>query len=268
MLQRVAGHVVLGEADAVDRRVAHVDVGRAHVDLGAQDHAAFGVLAGAHLAEQAQVLLAGRGTGNRCRAGSTSPRVGAHLRRRSARRRRRSPARSGTRQSGTCTRSSRSRGRGWLGAVRVPVEAEPVHGVEDAVDELLVFLLRVGVVEAHVAHAAEVARQAEVQADALGVADVQVAVGLGREAGADPRRVGRALAWWVASPGVPAKWRPAYVPCARSRSMIWRRKLLVRVSGAEEGMDGAVQAWRRVRQPPHSRRAAAHPCRQRRFTRR
>ena len=51
-LPRVAGHVVLGKADAVDRRVAHVDVGRAHVDLGAQDHAAFGVLAGAHLAEQ------------------------------------------------------------------------------------------------------------------------------------------------------------------------------------------------------------------------
>ena len=33
--------------------------------------------------------------------------------------------------------------------------------------------------------------QAEVEADALGVADVQVAVRLGREAGADARRVGR-----------------------------------------------------------------------------
>ena len=76
-LPRVAGHVVLGEADAVDRRVAHVDVGRAHVDLGAQDHAAFGVLAGAHLAEQAQRFRAsaGRGTANRCRRSVSVPRV-------------------------------------------------------------------------------------------------------------------------------------------------------------------------------------------------
>jgi hypothetical protein len=53
----VAGHVVLGEADAVNGRVAQVDVGRRHVDLGAQDHAAFRVGACTHLAEQAQVFL-------------------------------------------------------------------------------------------------------------------------------------------------------------------------------------------------------------------
>jgi hypothetical protein len=73
-----------------------------------------------------------------------------------------------------------------------PVEAQPLHGVDDGVDVLLLFLLGVGVVEAQVADAAVVARQAEVQADALGVADVQVAVGLGREAGADLGRVGLA----------------------------------------------------------------------------
>ena len=43
------------------------------------------------------------------------------------------------------------------------------------------------------AHAAVVARQAEVQADALGVAHVQVAVGFGRKAGADFGGVGLAL---------------------------------------------------------------------------
>jgi hypothetical protein len=42
-----------------------------------------------------------------------------------------------------------------------------------------------------VAGAAVVARQAEVQADRLGVADVQVAVRLGREARADLRRIER-----------------------------------------------------------------------------
>ena len=47
------------------------------------------------------------------------------------------------------------------------------------------FLGRVGVVEAQVALAAELVGEAEVQADGLGVADVQVAVGLGRKAGVD-----------------------------------------------------------------------------------
>jgi hypothetical protein len=75
---------------------------------------------------------------------------------------------------------------------RIPAEAQPLHRVEDGVDVLGVFLLGVGVVEAHVAHAAVVARQAEVQADALGMAHVQVAVGLGRKTGADLRRVRRA----------------------------------------------------------------------------
>ena len=45
------------------------------------------------------------------------------------------------------------------------------------------FLARVGVVEAQVAQAAELLGDAEVQADRLGVADVQIAVRLGREAG-------------------------------------------------------------------------------------
>ena len=74
----------------------------------------------------------------------------------------------------------------------VPVKAQPLHGVHDAVDVFGVFLFGVGVVKAQVAHAAVVARQAEVQADALGVADVQVAVGLGRKARADLGRVGLA----------------------------------------------------------------------------
>ena len=195
---------MLGEADAVDRRVAHVDVGRAHVDLGAQDHAAFGVLAGAHLAEQAQRFLdrpvAERG-------------IGAGLGQRAARL---------ARLVGGLLVDVRVAGLDQvLGkAIHVlevvarvvevaflavlPVEADPAHGVEDAVDELLVFLDRVGVVEAHVAAPAEVARQAEVQADALGVADVQVAVGLRRKAGADLGRVGRRLGVQVVDAGLAA----------------------------------------------------------------
>ena len=67
----------------------------------------------------------------------------------------------------------------------VPVKAQPLHRVDDGVDVFGVFLLGVGVVKAQVAHAAVVTRQAKVDADALGVADVQVAIGLGRKTGAD-----------------------------------------------------------------------------------
>ena len=70
----------------------------------------------------------------------------------------------------------------------VPVEAEPADVLLDGVDVLDVLLDRVGVVEAQVAVPAVLGRDAEVEADRLGVADVQVAVGLGREARDDARR--------------------------------------------------------------------------------
>ncbi len=70
-------------------------------------------------------------------------------------------------------------------AEALPVEAEPAHVVLDGVDVLLLFFLGIGVVEAQVGFAAELVGEAEVDADGLGVADVEVAVGLGRKAGLD-----------------------------------------------------------------------------------
>ena len=67
----------------------------------------------------------------------------------------------------------------------VPGEAEPADVGLDRLDVLDVLVDRVRVVEAQVAGAAEVLRDAEVEADRLGVADVQVAVGLGRETRGD-----------------------------------------------------------------------------------
>jgi hypothetical protein len=83
-------------------------------------------------------------------------------------------------------------GVGGIGSV--PAEAEPVHRVDDRIDVLLLFLLGIGVVEAQVAHAAEIACQPEVEADALRVADVQVPVRLGWKARADRRRIDRRAA--------------------------------------------------------------------------
>jgi hypothetical protein len=47
-------------ANPVHRRIAQVDVAARHVDLRAQDMGAIRMLAVAHLAQQPQVLVAGR----------------------------------------------------------------------------------------------------------------------------------------------------------------------------------------------------------------
>src|SRR5206468_1061334 len=58
---------------------------------------------------------------------------------------------------------------------------EPPDGVHDGIDVLLLFFLRVGVVEAQVSLPAELRSQTEIQPNGLGMADVQIAVGLGRK---------------------------------------------------------------------------------------
>ena len=80
-----------------------------------------------------------------------------------------------------------------------------------------VFLGRVRVVETQVAGAAAFSRNAEVQADRLGVSDVQVAVRFGGN------RVAR---------------RPWFLPAARSASMMLRMK-----STGAVGSDGALLVW-------------------------
>ena len=62
-----------------------------------------------------------------------------------------------------------------------PAADQPVHVPDDRLHVLDVFLRRIGVIHAEVADAAEFAGDAEIQADRLGVADVEVAVGLGRK---------------------------------------------------------------------------------------
>ena len=72
---------------------------------------------------------------------------------------------------------------------RVPREPEPRDVFLDRVDVLDILLGRVGVVEAQVAGAAGLFGDAEVEADRLGVADVEVAVRLGRKARRHPPAV-------------------------------------------------------------------------------
>src|SRR6185437_2141621 len=73
-----------------------------------------------------------------------------------------------------------------------PIEAEPAHIALDRVDIFLIFLGRIGVVVAQIAAAAELFGDTKIQAYRLGVTNVQIAVGFGREARDDrlvlPRR--------------------------------------------------------------------------------
>ncbi|MPN56857.1 hypothetical protein SDC9_204550 [bioreactor metagenome] len=64
-------------------------------------------------------------------------------------------------------------------------EPEPLHVRNDRFDVFGLFLGRIGIVEAEVAAPVVLRRDAEVQADRLGVADMQVAVRFGGEAGDD-----------------------------------------------------------------------------------
>ena len=72
-----------------------------------------------------------------------------------------------------------------------PTADEPSHIGLDRLDILHVLLGRVGVVHAQVADAAKLVGEAEIQADALGVPDVEIAVGLGRKTGVNARMLAR-----------------------------------------------------------------------------
>ena len=179
---RVAGPLMRDLANAVHHGIAQVEVRRAHIDLRAQRPAAVVELARAHAREEIEVLLHGPvavGTlapGLRQRAARL-----AHLLRGEV---------VDVRLAGLdeLHRPLVERLEVVAGVMEVlaPVEAEPAHVVHDRVDVFLALLGGVGVVEAQVTAAAIVMRQTEVDADRLGVADVQIPVGLGRKASDDP----------------------------------------------------------------------------------
>ncbi len=66
--------------------------------------------------------------------------------------------------------------------ILAPIEAEPAHVGLDGIDIFLLLLGRIGIVEAQIAVAAEFLGDAEIEANRLGVADMEIAVRLGRKA--------------------------------------------------------------------------------------
>ncbi len=175
---RAAGARMGGMQDAVEHGIAQVDVAGRHIDLGAQHARTVRELAGAHAAEEVEVLLhaAVAPWAVPARLGERAA-VDAHLLLALVV----DVGLAGFDQMlGPVVELLEIIGR--VIEVLAPVEAEPAHVGLDGVDVLLLLLGGVGVVEAQVATAAEFLRDAEIQADRLGVADMQVAVGLRRKA--------------------------------------------------------------------------------------
>ncbi len=176
-----AGARMLGMQDAVEHRVAQIDIARRHVDLGAQHARAVGKFARAHAAQQIEIFL---------HAAAAKRAVVARFGQGAARR-----AHLVLRLVVDIGLAGADQVFGplvkLLEIIRrmiemlAPIEAEPAHVGLDGVDIFLLLLGRVGVVEAQIAMAGEFLGDAEIEADRLGVADMQVAVRLRRKPGDD-----------------------------------------------------------------------------------
>ena len=170
--------------DAIEQRVAEEHVGVSHVYLSSQHEGAGDGLAAIHEAEQAQAFL--------CRTVAEGA-VGAGLRG--------SALLLGYHLGALLIDVSPTLHDEPFGKVPkllevvagiedvVPLEAEPLDVVLDALYVLGVLLRGVRVVETEVACAAILLGNAEVQRNGLGMTDVQVAVRLGREARLDASAV-------------------------------------------------------------------------------
>ena len=211
----IAGPVMGGVTDPVDHRVAHVHVRRRHVDLGTQHVLAVRECARAHAAEEIQVLgdcpvpMRARRTGLGQRAAGA-----ANLVRRQAADVGLAPLDELLGESVKLREVIRGKGGS------LPVEAEPGDVALNRLDEVRVLPLGVRVVVAQVRLAAELLGDAEIQTDRLGMADVQVAVGLGRKpchhAG---RATGQVAAYAVANE-VAEIGGHGYVPSVPSRKHV------------------------------------------------
>ena len=175
---RLTGAVMLGMTNAVEDRVAQIDVRRRHVDFRAQHVRAIRELASAHALEQIEIFCGAAIAIRRILAGlGERATIRPHL-----------VGRDRIDVGDALVDQADGKGEKLFVVIRrvilafAPVEPEPAHVVFDRIDVFDVFFDRIGVVEAEVAVAAEFLRDPEIEADRLSVADVQIAVWFGREA--------------------------------------------------------------------------------------
>ncbi len=175
----VAGARMAGLEYPVENRVAQVDVARGHVDPGAQHAGALVERARPHAAQEVEILggravaAGARGSGFGQRPPHRADFVGARI------------VDIGLpfahQMLGPFVEPLEMIGREVQ--MPAPVVAEPADVSLDGLDERGLFPDRVGVVEAEMAAPAELPGDPEIEHDRLGMADMEIAVGLGREAG-------------------------------------------------------------------------------------
>ncbi len=202
----VAGAMMRGVPDPVDRRIAHVDVRARHVDLEPQHVRAVRKLAGLHPPEEIQVLGdAAIAIDARLPRFGQRPAQRAHFLRRRA-----LDVREPLRDEplGEFVETLVVVGR--VVAKLPPVESEPAHRLGDRILELDVLLDRIRVVIAQMALAVVFGGEAEIEDDRLRVSVVKISVGLGRKPRDDPPAV-------LAGPVVLGDDRAQEIRCRRAR---------------------------------------------------
>jgi len=174
----VAGVGMRSVQNPIEHRVAHVQVGRGHVNFGAQHLGAVRELARAHALKQIKVFRGRAVAEGRCLAGFGGD-AAIML-----------PFVAGDFADIGFAVADQAAGQlvhllevvGGVVVVRAPIEAQPADIRLDGIGVFDILLDGVGVVHAQVAFPVVLERHAEIQADGLGMADVQIAVGFGREA--------------------------------------------------------------------------------------
>ena len=68
----------------------------------------------------------------------------------------------------------------------MPLETQPANIIHNGLGKILAFLEGVGIIKAQIGRAAKFSCNAKVQANGLGVTDMQMAIGLRRETGNNP----------------------------------------------------------------------------------
>ena len=177
-----AGARMMGVQDAIEHGVAQVDVAGRHVDLGAQHAGAVRELARLHAPEQIEVflhrtvakraVLAGLGQGAAAVADvglGLIVDIGVAV------------PNQGFRPFVQTVEIIRR-----VEQIGAPVVTEPAHVGLNRIDIFLLFLGRIGIVEPQVAAPGKLLRDAEIQRDRLGMAEMQIAVRLRRKPRHDP----------------------------------------------------------------------------------
>ena len=166
--------------DAVDDGIAHIQIGRTHVDLGSQAFFAVGVFSLSHFRKEAQIFLRGTVSVRAlfARFGQRAAQIFDLFRGKVA-----------DERFAFFDQARRAivDDVEEVGSVALfrPFVAHPADIAADGVHKFRLFFGRVGVVEKEVAFAAVFLGDPEIDEHALGVPDMQIAVGFGGKARLD-----------------------------------------------------------------------------------